>query len=252
MNKIEYRKKIITDTIKFISLFAFLIISYYGIHFFLLFNNKQYRGKIKINTWKNRLAEFNLNSQFEKKINWKEIIYDKGLTGPEITTNDWSYPWYMVKHENGFENALGEKITKNDTTKLIHNSKIYTFQNNEQIKTKQFRSLLNFSKGKLINDSLKIRIYEESASNGELLILKIYKDQFFIEYENSYVFPYENLEFDFINSELKLNSKPEYKVGQKLIGEINTKFTEQINKLDGKSGKKRLRIISGKFELEIE
>jgi hypothetical protein len=48
----------------------------------------------------------------QSEYGWTKINIDENLKILQIEENDWSYPWYMVKHKGGFENTLVESITQ--------------------------------------------------------------------------------------------------------------------------------------------
>jgi len=194
---------------------------------------------------------------FEKKeiqdSKWTPIKFDKNLTVPKIEADDWSYPWYILKHKDGdFENITADTILPQDTIHLIHNAKCYSFLKKNKIVNKRALSRLRFCEAEIQSDSLMIKIYDFSVSNTEAVFLTIYNDQFRFVYNTAYVFPYKNLEFNYLNQFLKLNKKPPYIKGDIILGEIEAEFIESTIYEKETPTTSKTKVIKGYFEVEIK
>lgn len=53
---------------------------------------------------------------------WQPVQIDSSLESLSVDPTDWTYPWYVIKHDTYFENTTGEGISESDTAHLIRNS----------------------------------------------------------------------------------------------------------------------------------
>jgi len=183
---------------------------------------------------------------------WTPIIFDENFTTPKIEEDDWSYPWYVIKHQDGhFENTMADTILPKDTIHQIHNSRCYSFFKKKNILDKEAHDRLKFCEAKIKMDSLNIEIYDMSASNGEIIFLTIVNNHFKLKYNTAYVFPYKNIEFTYYNQYLKINKKPPYLKDDIIFGEIKTEFEESIIFEKDKTTSTKTKVIKGTFEVKI-
>lgn len=181
----------------------------------LIHTSEEYRNQKRIELWKSRMSVFYKD--------WGKVKINKSLEIPEVRDDDWSYPWYIIKYnDDQFENTTGEMIDKEDTVRMIHNSSCYSLSDNDTL------SRLKFCKAVLEGEELKLKIFDESASNFEDLLITIYNgDRFRSRYKIAYVFPYDSISIKIKNEELIIN-KEAYSKGDKLIGELDIEFIETI------------------------
>lgn len=179
-----------------------------------------------------------------KKIKWDNITINENIERPDFEEDDWSYPWYMVKHDGGFENTLGEPITAKDTTKLYHNALCYTHIGEDK------ESRLKFAKATQKGDTTYIKLYDESASNNEYLELELWNGSFNSKYHIDYMFEYDSISFKVKQQSLILN-KDTYQEGETLIGKVNIDVVEIIHFGKNKRNAVNRKNIRGIFEVEI-
>lgn len=181
---------------------------------------------------------------------WCKYIIDVNLKTPAIDSSKWTYPWYMIKHQDGhFENTLGESIMSSDTAHLIHNSRCI-LQTEIHYSNDRINSDLKFAKAILVNDTLQIKIYDESASNWNHVTINVVKRKFNLNYKANYVFPYKRIDYQIEKKSLILNSKPPFKKGEIIKGSVEIELQETIVKETGNLSKNK--IIFGTFETKVE
>jgi len=203
-----------------------------------------YKSGNQIDTWNSRITEYDLNQ------GRGTLSIDTTKKIPDINLDNWSYPWYMIKHTDGhFENTLGETITKKDTIKLIHNAVCFSFIKRNHI-YKEPNSNLRFAESAIHNDTLRIRLFDESASNWEELSIKIKDQEFKMDYKISYVFPYKEIKYEFINQSVTINTLPPFELGQTIKGELEVEFKETIIKEEDATT--YTKMITGTFEVLVE
>lgn len=178
---------------------------------------------------------------------WNNLIIDNELEVQQSSKDDYSYPWHVVQHSDGhFENTLGLEISKKDTTPIIHNAHCYTYLNNESA-----NSRLKFGEGELVNDTLHLKIFDKSASNYEMLELTVFQDKFKVNYQTAYYpFPYEGIEYKFLNESLTLNTN-EFKKDTSIKGQVDIELIQTVN-FQNKPSSTVNKKIKGTFEILIE
>ena len=208
--------------------------------------------------WKALLLLVTIVAQSElvsSQSHWHPFVVDKDWKIAERNPTDWSYPWYMIQHQDGhFENTRSDSISSRDTIKIIHNSDCYSYLNN---KTGDFNidspdpiSRLKFCEAILQNDTLRINLYDQSASNNEKVEIRIVDGQYQLEYKIAYVFPYDKILIVYLNQNLILNQSS-FKVGNELTGDLNLKLMETILFDSGKKSNPIYKEIKGSFGLKI-
>ncbi|MFK8006255.1 MAG: hypothetical protein AB8H03_07790 [Saprospiraceae bacterium] len=202
--------------------------------------------------WKKQVNTFNYEQEKKKSSKWKEYKVDKSLKGPMIGKDDWSYPYYIVKHANGFENTMSDIVSAQDTIQIIHNAKCISLLEKEERVFSDTLSELSLCKYKIKDGKLGLKLYEESISNGEAIYVEIKDRKFKVDYKTTYVFPYKNVEWKTIDRSLKLNQFLPVVIGSELIGEINLKVKETIYFGTAKPSTTRTKIFTGKFQINIE
>lgn len=202
--------------------------------------------------WKNQVNTFNYDQAQKKNSEWKAFKVDKKLKGPTIEKDDWSYPYYIVKHANGFENTMSDIVSAQDTTHIIHNAKCISLLEKEDRVFSDTLSELNLCKYKVKDDKLGLKLYEESVSNGEAIYLEMKDRKFKVDYKTSYVFPYKSIEWEIIDRSLILSQFLPVVIGSELIGEIDLIVKETIHFESDKPSSIRTKIFKGKFQVNIE
>ncbi len=222
-------------------------------HTILVRHNLTYQNKVRTAVFMARITEDIDDTSFDHDPSWKTVQYDPHLKMPEKNADDWSYPWYMIKHVDGhFENTMSDTIQAEDTLRLYHNAHCYTYDDQTATNAKNYRSRLPFAEAKRSEDTLKLKIHDFSASNYELLHLNIYGGKYKMTYRTSYVYLYQDIEFDYLNSALVLQKRPPYQPGDTLKGALTLELNETIIFEDGKSNPPSSRLIKGTFEVEVE
>ena len=157
------------------------------------------------------------------KKGWSPVSINQHLFFPERDADDWTYPWYMVSHEDGsFENTLGVPITAQDTVKLIHLSDCYVFRGEDTL------SRLVYTKAHLTDTVLHVTIFDESASNFEDLFLDIVDcKQFKPMYKKGLITPHDSITIQFTQQLLEIN-KPSYIKGDTLIGYLDISLEQRV------------------------
>lgn len=237
--------------LSFLSLFVSLLffINYINMTSFPFKSASKRKALKKV---KKRLYEYKQEVKQLENSEWKSYQVDKSLKAPEPSKNDWSYKWFIVKHDNGFENITSDTVLAQDTVHLIHNSWCNSFLVKKGIVFSDTLSDLNLCRYQELEDNLKIEIYEESVSNGEVLRIDLKQDKFNIDYETGYVFPYKRISWKFKEKQLTLNKKLPIKRGDTLIGKVEVKFEERIFYKEPKPFSLRTKIIKGIFKLKVE
>ena len=202
--------------------------------------------------WKNQVNTFNYEQERKRNSEWKAFKVDKKLKGPSIGSDDWSYPYYIVKHANGFENTMSDIVSPQDTTHIIHNTKCISLLEKEERVFSDTLSRLNICKYRVKDEILGLKLYEESVSNGEGIYLEIKDRKFKVDYKTTYVFPYKKIQWEIIDRTLILNQFLPVVIGSELIGEINLKVKKTIHFENEKPSSTRTKIFKGKFQVNIE
>ncbi|MFT5618889.1 MAG: hypothetical protein ACI85I_002124 [Arenicella sp.] len=160
-----------------------------------------------------------------------------------IDSSVWRYPWYVVKHSNGFENTLGEGISEKDTAHIILNSNCTVSLGKDRM------YLLPFAKAILRNDTLKISIFDESASNFESLEIQIVNNEFSVCYNKAYMTGAEIKSIDFSKTEFTTN-QANFQKGDLLKGYIKMVFVKKL--VESSKVVSLRKQVSGDFEVRIE
>ncbi|MEM8901235.1 MAG: hypothetical protein AAGC85_24200, partial [Bacteroidota bacterium] len=147
---------------------------------------------------------------------WSEIEIDPQLSELEVDPNDWTYPWYVIKHEDYFENTFGEPITEEDTAHIIRNSfcNLITISDSNESSTR-----LPFAGARWRDDTLQLNIYQEGASGIVALELDILGEKFTPRFLIYYIHDPEEQSTAYLEQSLILHKLPEK--GKPIKGEVN-------------------------------
>lgn len=203
-------------------------------------------------TWKSQVNIYKNELERKKKSEWKAYKVEKNLEGPTIEKDDWSYPYYLVKHDKGFENTMSDIVSPQDTAHIIHNAKCISLLEKEERVFLDTLSELTLCKYKVKDGKLGLKLYEESVSNSEAIYLELEERKFKVNYKTAYVFPYKSIEWEIIDPKLKLNQFLPVVIGSELIGEIYLKVKETIHFETEKPSTTRTKIFKGRFQVDIE
>jgi len=176
-----------------------------------------------------------------------KVRYDSKISGSFFAAAKWSYPWWIVQHEDGhIENTMGGTTDKKELPKLKHTAKCFTYHQGEH--------WIRFCKATLNADgALELFIHDESASYWDNLRILVKGGEFTSQYWTSYPGDKgdEGLIWTTISQSLVLN-KRNYRKGHEVRGRI--KFTclqEETNvKYNGRFT--RSITIKGVFQTELE
>lgn len=163
---------------------------------------------------------------------WRPIVIDNSLDSLEVDITDWSYPWYVIKHETYFENTVGEGISEADTAHMIRNSHCNLSVTQDRIKNS---SRLPFANSTWNKDTLTITIYQENASDNQELVMTIVGQQFDAEYDIAYFISPKQWKYEVKEASLTFSRKP--KKGEDIKGKVDLEMIEIIEWPEWKSTK---------------
>ena len=108
------------------------------------------------------------------------VQYDAMLSDPFFMSNEWSYPWWVVNHYDGYvETIEGAKIAENDSMHLKHTANCITNQ--------QYEHKIRFCEAELSNGTIILYIHDFTASTNDNLKIKITNRLFQCQYWTTYV-----------------------------------------------------------------
>lgn len=160
---------------------------------------------------------------FFSQINWKATEIDPSLNELEIDRSDWTYPWYVIKHDDHFENTAGDSISKQDTAHLVRNSHCFVQTDHEG---STISSRLPFAKAEWKNDTLMLSVWQYNASDIQTLTFKVIDGKFSSAYEIAYIISPDLYSLKILEQSLSLNDIPE--PGHPIKGRINMVLQEEI------------------------
>lgn len=180
---------------------------------------------------------------------WQPVQIDSTLESLEIDRSDWTYPWYVIKHDTYFENTTGEGISESDTAHLIRNSGCQV-ASSSNTGNWTFTSRLPFADQTWKEDTLIISIYQESASDNQELVLTIVDQQFTAEYQIAYVFPTDDWQVKIEEASLSVSQHPQE--GEPIKGQVEIFLREIVEWPEWKSNEVDTiqKKIQGTFVIE--
>ncbi len=195
----------------------------------------------------NHICQKQVETKIIENTNWTALRINENLIPLEEKINDWVYPWYVIKHDDGhFENILGEGITEIDTTKIYCQSYCYSLVEEDTI------SRLKFAEAQQVGQTVFIKLFDESASNNETLELEVIDfEKFNPTYKLNLVFPHDSVVINFLRKEFEIKKK-NYQIGDDLVGKVDMEFEQKIYRKGKKQTNAIVKKISGIFKVKIE
>lgn len=173
------------------------------------------------------------------------LLHNPALDSLVLDSSDFSYPWYMVQHSEGFENTLGEEITKQDTMPLIHHSMAY-------IKGDFGEYRLPFAKANLENDTLLIKVFKEDAAGYESIGIYINNGKYVLSHDVNHIMPCQSISH-YDTTTVMLN-RMNLATGDTIKGVFSIKLEEKITCEESQGLENRIvnKIIKGEFVTVVE
>ncbi|MBN1847066.1 MAG: hypothetical protein JW932_00625 [Deltaproteobacteria bacterium] len=164
----------------------------------------------------------------------KEISIDKDLYSEFFDTSEASYPWYIIRNDDGtFESILDKEITQEDITPIEHTSNC--------VSTHQGEHIMHFCDAVLKeSDHLELIIHGGLPAYASSLMIQIDQLEFKCFFMAVYPSPVFNLKWKILSKELKIKTK-DFKKGDKLYGWLSVEFDE-TGTYQGKSTKEKYKI----------
>ena len=173
-----------------------------------------------------------------KHSEWSTVELSAEENFPAIDSSQWSYPWYMVVYQGGFENTTSDTILPQDTVHLIHNSTCVL---------NRWPDTLPFCRAILINNALALEIYHEGADGYAGLKAWAFGRKFKYQYESSVpAFGKEPTKKQFEKQQLILNTDQWHK-GTIVKGKVEAHWKRTFQ-----NGKTVEESVKGNFEAMIE
>lgn len=169
-----------------------------------------------------------------------KLSIDAAMVDTFAFTNQWDYPWYIIKKEDGtFSNTLGEKITEADTTHLFFTSNCQT--------NVQGGYTVNYCYASTKSNTVTLHFTGGLPAYGGDFYVYIKGDSFYFKPTVAYPVTAYGEKSIFItnNQKLQLN-KNSYTIGDTITGYINCSFT-QLTTIPNKRRQKQALYLKGYF-----
>ncbi len=150
------------------------------------------------------------------------VQYDAMLSDPFFMSNEWSYPWWVVNHYDGYvETIEGDKIAENDSMHLKHTANCITNQ--------QYEHKIRFCEAELSNGTIILYIHDFTASTNDNLKIKITNRLFQCQYWTAYVADKgdEGLIWT-TKKQILILDKREYKKGDTIKGKLEFECLQEV------------------------
>jgi hypothetical protein len=111
---------------------------------------------------------------------WSKVRYDPKLTDPFFKSNEWSYPWYIIKHPDGtFEDITSDKRPEKEPSHLKHTAKCFI----TAIESGRAKDLVTFCKARFHNvNTIDVLIHKENSADIDRLKVQIKNGMFASQY----------------------------------------------------------------------
>jgi hypothetical protein len=156
---------------------------------------------------------------------WSRIHYDPKLSDPFFESNEWSYPWWIIKHSDGhFESTRSddERPVK-DPPRLKHTAKCFSTSFGS-------KHLARFCEAKLLDvNMIDLLIHEFSPAFRDALRVQIRKEKFTSQYWTLYIAgpPPDGYKWKTKRQKLTLDKKV-YRKGDEIKGRVDFECVEEI------------------------
>jgi hypothetical protein len=107
---------------------------------------------------------------------WSKVDYDPKLSDPFFESDEWSYPWWIIKHPDGhFEDTTSDKNPKKEPPRLKHTAKCFS--------TRFYKHVINFCEARVLDaNTIELIIKHEGAAFIEIMRVHIRNGKFRTEY----------------------------------------------------------------------
>jgi hypothetical protein len=175
------------------------------------------------------------------------VTYDPQLYDPFFASNEWSYPWWVIKDADGhIENTMGGTTDEQELPRLKHTAKCFTaHQGKHEIKFCEAR--------RLKDNTIELFVHDMSPSTNDNLKILVQDGLFSCQYWTSYVADRgdEGLIWTTKRQRLILDKKV-YTIGDIIQGKIEFECLQEVtNPKHGGSYPKNI-IIEGVLRTTIE
>lgn len=175
------------------------------------------------------------------------MTYDSKVSDPFFASAKWSYPWWIIEHEDGqIEKTMGEPDDDKELPKLKLTAKCFTAHQGEH--------WIKFCDAKLTTDgSLELFIHDVSASYLDNLRMVVKDGQFTSQYWTIYPGDKgdEGLIWTTTRQSLVLN-KRKYRKGDEVRGKIKFECLQEITNPKYKGRFPRSIAVQGVFRTVVE
>ncbi|MBI5568597.1 MAG: hypothetical protein HY914_01495 [Desulfomonile tiedjei] len=150
------------------------------------------------------------------------VDYDPKLTDPFFTSNEWSYPWYIIKHGDGhFEDTTSDKRPDKEPPHLKHTAKCFSTSYGS-------KHLVRFCAARFLGENMiDLFIHEKNPAFRDALRVRIRNGMFTSQYWTRYVAGPIDLIWTTKRQKLTLDKK-EYRKGDVIKGRIDFECVQEI------------------------
>jgi hypothetical protein len=115
---------------------------------------------------------------------WSKVDYDSKLTDPFFESNEWSYPWSIIKHLDGsFEDITSNKRPDKEPPHMKHTAKCFI----TALERGRDKDLVKFCKARLLDTNMiDLLIHENNPAYTDALRVQIRNGMFSTQYWASY------------------------------------------------------------------
>jgi hypothetical protein len=147
------------------------------------------------------------------------VIVDTKFKDTLTFDKKWDYPWYIVVDDGGnMENAIGDKITSDDTVHLYHTANCWT--NHQGVHHVRYSDAL------LFGDTLKLIFQAELPAYASGVIISINGNSFSSSFSAAYPARSKNKPAWYITKQKLVLDKDSYIPGETVRGYVNVEFIE--------------------------
>jgi len=113
---------------------------------------------------------------------WFRVDYDPALTDPFFKSNEWSYPWYIIKHPDGhFEDTSTGIRPEKEPLHLKHTARCYSNSHGGGE-----WHVISFCEARLLDNNIDLFIHDDDPSFLDNLIVRISNGMFACEFSTAY------------------------------------------------------------------
>jgi hypothetical protein len=181
---------------------------------------------------------------------WSKVDYDPKLTDPFFESNEWSYPWWIIKHRDGqFESTRSEdESSVKDPPRVKHTAKCFSTSFGTV-------HLIKFCEARLLDaNAIDLLIHEKNPAFRDALRVQVRNGMFTCQYWTFYAAGPTDLIWTTKRQKLTLDRKM-YRRGDVIKGKIDFECVQEITDPEHveKYGKGTTTIsVSGVFKTIVE